>query len=172
MFHVERIVKSIIFKGLTNFLLPFFLLLSCVGLQQRVPISDYVIVPNGKEVLGNKNLSAFIFENNLKKLPIEQFLSAKFNTNSYSQNEFWITIDKNKYKMMIYDKADYEKYFMSYNFAVMNFEPENAKSNDQRTFIAISMINSNNEDCLNDNSLYQNIAVNYLKQLKEEFYNQ
>ena len=61
---------------------------------------------------------------------------------------------------------------MSYNFAVMNFEPGNAKSNDQRTFIAISMINSNNEDCLNDHSLYQNIAVNYLQHLKEEFYNQ
>ena len=73
---------------------------------------------------------------------------------------------------MIYDKADYEKYFMSYNFAVMNFESEKAKSIDHRSFIAISMINSNNEDCLNDNSLYQNIAVNYLQHLKEEFYNQ
>ena len=172
MFHVERILKSIVYKGITTLLLLFLLLFSCGGLQQRVPISDYVIVPNGKEVVGNKNLSAFVFENNLKKLPIEQFVSQKFNTNNCSQTEFWITIDMSKYKIMIYDKADYDKYFMSYNFAVMNFEPENAKSIDQRIFIAISMINSNNEDCLNDHSLYQNIAVNYLQHLKEEFYNQ
>lgn len=154
------------------FLLLFLVFISCGGLQQRVSIADYILVSNGKEVIGNKNLNAFIFENNLMKLPIEQFLAAKFNTNNYTQNDFWITIDKDKYKIMIYDKADYEKYFIIYNFAVVNVEPQNIKSIDQRAFIAISMINSNNEDCLDDNSLYQNIAVNYLKKLKDEFYNQ
>lgn len=172
MFHVERTLAKPIFKGIIVSLFLFIFLNSCIGARQTVQITDYVLVPNGKEIVGNKNLTALIFENNLKKLPIEQFLSAKFKTNNYQQNEFWITIDKEKYKIIIYDKPDYEKYFINSNFAVINLEPDNAKSNDQRKFIAISMINSSNEDCLNDNSLYQNIAVNYLQHLKEEFYNQ
>ncbi|PWA06930.1 hypothetical protein DB895_02820 [Flavobacterium psychrotolerans] len=150
----------------------FIVLNSCVGIRPSVQITDYVLVPNGKEIIGNNNLTAFIFENNVKKLPIEQFLSARFKTDNYLQNEFWITIDKERYKIIIYDKADFEKYFINSNFAVVNQEPENARSNDQRKFIAISMINSSNEDCLKDGSLFQNIAVTYLKSLKDEFYNQ
>ena len=172
MFHVERTLAKPIFKGITVSLFLFVFLNGCVGARQTVQITDYVLVPNGKEIIGNKSITAFIFENNLKKLPIEQFLSSKFKTDNYQQNEFWITIDKEKYKIMIYDKSDYEKYFINSNFAVINEEPENAKSIDQRKFIAISMINSSNEDCLADSSLYQNIAVNYLKNLKDEFYNQ
>ena len=172
MFHVEQYFDKPIFKGTIISLLLFIFLNSCMGARQTIQITDYILEPNGKEIIGNKNLTAFIFENNLKKLPIEQFLSAKFKTDNYQQNEFWITIDKEKYKVIIYDKPDYEKYFINANFAVVNQEPENEKSNDQRKFIAISMINSSNEDCLSDDSLYQNIAVNYLKKLKDEFYNQ
>ena len=55
----------------------------------------------------------------------------------------------------------------------MNLEPEGTSTyGDQRKFIAISMINDRNEDCLAENSLFKNMAVNYLKKLKEEYYNQ
>lgn len=172
MFHVERTLASHKYKGIIVILFLFVFLNSCVGTRPSIQITDYVLVPNGKEIIGNNNLTAFIFENNVKKLPMEQFLCAKFKTDNYIQNEFWITIDKEKYKIIIYDKADFEKYFINSNFAVVNQEPDNARSYDQRKFIAISMINSNNEDCLADNSLFQNIAVTYLKNLKDEFYNQ
>jgi hypothetical protein len=172
MFHVERTLAKPVYKAISVSLFLFLILNSCVGARQTVQITDYVLVPNGKEIIGNKNLTAFIFENNLRKLQIEQFLSAKFKIDNYLQSEFWITIDKEKYKIIIYDKAEFEKYFVYSNFAVVNEEPENAKWSDLRKFIAISMINSSNEDCLKDGSLYQNIAVNYLKKLKEEFYNQ
>lgn len=172
MFHVERIPKSLNYKGIIAVLFLFVLLNSCGGSRQTIQIPDYILMPNGKEIIENKSLTAFIFENNLKKLTIEQFLSKKFKTDNYTENEFWITIDKEKFKIIIYDKPDFEKYFSNANFAVINEEPENAKSNDQRKFIAISMINSRNEDCLKDESLYQNIAVSYLKKLKDEFYNQ
>lgn len=172
MFHVERTLASHKYKGIIVILFLFVFLNSCVGTRPSIQITDYFLVPKGKEIIGNNNLTAFIFENNVKKLPMEQFLSAKFKTDNYIQNEFWITIDKEKYKIIIYDKADFEKYFISSNFSVINQEPDNARSNDQRKFIAISMINSSNEDCLADSSLFQNIAVTYLKNLKDEFYNQ
>jgi hypothetical protein len=143
-----------------------------MGTRRTIQISDYILVPNGKEIIGPKNLTAFIFENNTKNFPIERYLSEKFKADNYYSSEFWVTIDRNKYKLIIYDNSDFEKYFNSSNYSVVHLEPENSISGDQRKFIAISMINSFNEDCLADNSLFQNIAVNYLKKLKDEYYNQ
>lgn len=172
MFHVERTLVSLKNKGIVVILFLFLIFSSCIAARQTIQIPDYILVPNGKEVIGNQNLTAFIFENNLKKMPIEQYLSAKFKTDNYLEKEFWITIDRDKYKIIIYDYAEFEKYFESANYSVKNEEPENAKSEEKRKFIAISMINSRNEDCLSDKSLFQNIAVKYLKNLKDEYYNQ
>lgn len=172
MFHVERTVVSLKDKGIIIVLSLFFLLSSCVGAKQTIQVPDYILVPNGKEVIGNKALTAFIFENNQTKLPIEQYLSNKFKTDNYSEKEFWVTIEKDKYKIIIYDNSEFEKYFNSANYAAMNVETDAAKKGDLRKFIAISMINSYNEDCLSDKSLFQHIATNYLRNLKNEFYNQ
>jgi hypothetical protein len=165
-------MQSLTRKGLTVLLMLFFMTSSCVSSRQTIQIPDYLLVTNGKELVGTKELTAFVFENNLTALPIEQFLSAKFKSDNYSQKEYWITIEKDKYKIIIYDYAEFEKYFISSNYSVINALPENAKNGDQRKFIAISMIDAYNDDCLADNSIFQNIAVKYLKQLKDEFYNQ
>ena len=172
MFHVERMLTSPRNGGIILLISLFLIVNSCGISRQSTIIPDYILVSNGKEILGNKNLTAFIFENNLRKLPIEQYLSAKFKTDNYSENEFWVTIDKDKFKIIIYDYSEFEKYFNSSNYAVKNEEPDNVKSGDKRKFIAISMINSFNEDCLLNGSLYQNIATKYLKNLKDEYYNQ
>jgi len=163
MFHVERTLVKPINKGIITILFLCLLFCSCSISRQTVQINDYVLLSNGKEIIGNTNLTAFVFENNLRKLQIEQFLSEKYKTDNYLQNEFWITINGEKFKIIIYDKAEFEKYFINYNFSVTSEEPDNAKLADLRKFIAISMINSNNEDCLKDGSLYQNIAISYLK---------
>ncbi len=172
MFHVERNKKISCNSLKTILFLSFFVLISCSTSRQSIQIPDYIIEPNGKEIIGKKSLSTFIFENNQKNLPLENFLSIKYNTDNLFQNEFWITIDKDKYKIFIYDSAEFEKYFNSANYAMINQLPENAKKGDQRKFIAISMINAFNEDCLATGSLYQNIAINYLKKIKDEYYNQ
>lgn len=172
MFHVEPSTLRYQLKRLIGIGLLLVALNSCVVARQTVQIADYILEPNGKEVLGNKGLTGFIFENNMTKTPIEQYLSAKLNADNYFQKEYWITIEKEKYKIIIYDNAEFEKYFNSNNFAVKNEQPENAKNGDSRKFIAISMINTYNEDCLAQNSLFRNIAVNYLKKLKDEYYNQ
>lgn len=170
MFHVERHIKTGIRK--LNFILISFLFFGCISTKPTIQIPDYILVSNGKEIIGNKGLTAFIFENYTKKAPIEKFLSLKFKSENYFNTEYWVTIDKSKYKIIIYDNSDFEKYFNSSNYSVMNLEPENSSYGEQRRFIAISIINDFNEDCLAEDSLFKNIAVNYLKKLKEEYYNQ
>jgi len=169
MFHVKLNRRVPTIKGMTAMLFLFFTLNSCVSAKQSIQIPDYILVPNGKENIGGNNLTAFIFENNMKNQPIEQYLSYKFDTNNYLQKEIWTTIEGQKYKLIIYDYSEFEKYFVSTNYSQMVVEPENAKSGDQRKFIAISMISSYNEDCLADGSLLQNMAVNYLRDLKNEY---
>lgn len=169
MFHVERHIKMTACKAL--FIINF-LLISCISTKPSIQIPDYILVSNGKEIIGNKALTAFIFENNTKKAPIEKFLSLKFKSENYFNTEYWITIDKSRYKIIIYDNSDFEKYFNSSNYSVMNLETENSSYGEQRKFIAISMINAYNEDCLSENSLFKNIALNYLRNLKAEYFNQ
>lgn len=172
MFHVERYIRNHENKGKYSILLLLFVLISCYSSRQTIQISDYILVPNGKEILGHESINAFLFENNTKNLTIEKFLSIKFKTENYYTNEYWITIDKNKFKLILYDNAEFEKYFNSSNYAVINLEPKNDQIDEQRKFIAFSVINLNNEDCLANESLYQNTVVNYLKKLKDEYYNQ
>ena len=47
--------------------------------------------------------------------------------------------------------------------------PDVSKMGNQSDFIVLSVVNDKNEDCLKDNSLYQNIVIKYLKNLKEEY---
>ena len=172
MFHVKRtnIVRMI--KGMTASLFFFLFLQSCVGARATVQIPDYLLVPNGKSILGGKPLTGFIFENNVKaRLPIEQFIAAKYNSANYFEREIWITIDKAKYQLIVYDADDFEKYFISANFSPINEEAK-SDTNSTRKFIAISMITDYNEDCLSDQSMLQNMTVKYLVQLKNEYINQ
>ena len=173
MFHVKRHRAIVENKGKFYLILFYFILIGCSGSRQTIQIPDYILVANGKEILGNEaGLTAFIFENNTKNLPIEKFFSMKFKSENYFTLEYWVVIDQTKYKMILYDNSEFEKYFNSSNYAVINLQPQSDESDQQRKFIAISMINANNQDCLKDDSLFQNVAVNYLKKLKDEYYNQ
>lgn len=171
MFHVELNYQSSINKRIVGFILVLFVSLACNPSRQIIQIPDYIILPNGKEVLGNYSLNAFIFENNLKNLTIEKFLSIKFKGENYYSKEYRITIDNTNFKLLLYDNDEFEKYFNSSNFAVINLEPENSQYGQQRKFVAFSVVNDRNEDCLAETSLVRNIVVNYLNKLKDEYYN-
>lgn len=168
-FHVEQIAKSPVIKRILFFLMTFLMLQSCIGAKAGYQIDDYYVSENGKEVLGTKPLNAFIFENNLKNLPFEQFLAVKYKLDSYLTRDFWITIDNNRYKLLIYDYAEFDKYFGTANFAAVDQENIANIVGGQSKFIAISIINDANEDCLSDKSIFQNMAINYLKKLKGEY---
>ncbi|WP_296146331.1 hypothetical protein [uncultured Flavobacterium sp.] len=168
-FHVEQIIKTPAIKRIFFFLMIFLVLQSCIGAKAGYQIDDYYVSENGKEILGTKPLNAFIFENNLKNLPFEQFLAVKYKLDSYLTRDFWVTIDKNRYKILVYDFAEFDKYFGTANFAALNQENIANIVGGQPKFIAISMITDSNEDCLSDKSIFQNMAINYLKKLKDEY---
>jgi len=146
-------------------------LFSCSTPRQAIDVSDYILMPHGKEVLGNKGLTAFIFENNPRKIPFNQFVAQKYELGTYADVEYWVTIDGNKFKVMVYENAELEKYFDTTTFIAANVEPDSAIVGSRAKFLAISVINSYNEDCLADNSLYKNTIITYLRDLKKEYYN-
>ena len=169
MFHVERITQNRIIKGITSILLIIFILQSCIGAKAGYQIEDYYIAENGKEILGTKPLNAFIFENNVTNLPFEQFLAIKYKLDNYLTREFWINIDGARYKMIVYENSEFDKYFGISNFAAKNQENIANIVGGQPKFIAISMISEFNEDCLSNKSILQNMATTYLKNLKDEY---
>jgi len=169
MFHVERSLLTLMNKGKLPVFLMFFIVLGCGITRQKFVIDDYTIVPNAKEILGNKGLSAFVFENNKKILPFQQFLTNKFKLDSYQEKEFWVMLEGDQYKIILYDNDELIKYINTSDFILANQNPDVVNVGSTADFIAISMISSRNEDCLVEGSLYENIAVKYLKQLKDEF---
>jgi len=168
-FHVEQMAKLSTIKGFLIILMAFLVLQSCNASRAAYQIEDYYISENGKEILGTKPLNAFLFENNLKNLPFEQFLAVKYKLDNYLTRELWITIDNNKYKLIIYDHLEFDKYFGTSNFAVVNQENIANIVGGQPKFIAISVINEFNEDCLSYKSIFQNVTINYLRNLKNEY---
>lgn len=169
MFHVKRFVKTLLSKGFFVFLV-LMLATSCITPRHTVEINSFVLMDNGKEVLGrDKGLTAFIFENNQKKMPFAQFLANKYNLGTYTDISYWVTVDGHRLKVFLYTNDELEKYFDVSQFMVTNAETEVNMITKAR-FLAMSVLSESNEDCLEDNSLYKNITIKYLEELKDEFY--
>ena len=167
MFHVERFKQNTLYIA---FVVAFFAVsIACSGARNTIQIPDYLLVENGIELQAHQPLTAFVFENNQKNPPIEKFLSEKFKNSNFFDKQFWVTVNDTKFKLIVYDAAEFEKYIGSGNYAQINQEPENAKYGIQPKFIAFSLVSSANEDCLSDRSLFQHIALTYIKNLKDEY---
>lgn len=169
MFHVEHKIKTLFRRGFFLFCIVMFAA-SCITPRHTVEINDYILLNNGKEILGKeKGLTAFMFENNPRKIPFQQFVANKYDVGSYHDVSYWVTIDGNRYKVFVYENSDVEKYFDISEFMVSNVETDANIIGSRAKFIALSMINASNEDCLAENSLFRNVAIQYLKQLKDEY---
>ncbi|WP_432672359.1 hypothetical protein [Flavobacterium sp. SM2513] len=144
--------------------------ISCGIHKPQYTIDDYVLVPNAKEILGNKGLTAFVFENNKKILPFQQFLINLYNLQTLNQREIPFTINEDQFTLHVYDTDEMEKYINTSDFVLKNQIPDASKLGNQSDFIVLSVTNNKNEDCLNDDSLYQNIVIKYLKNLKEDYF--
>ncbi len=171
MFHVERKVKSL-FQKVVLFLMAIMLSTSCITQRGTVSIDEYILMPNGKPALGHKEgLTAFIFENNQRKRPFVQFVADKYGVGVYQDVEYNVDIDGRRFKVFVYENAELEKYFDMTQFITTMTEVEQNIVGSNAKFIGISMVDDQNQDCLADNSLYRNIAIKYLTNLKNEFYN-
>lgn len=156
----------------TGFLASFIFLFSvssCGIHKTKYIIDDYVLVKNAKNILGNDGLTAYVFENNKKILPFQEFAVKHFNLSTYNQKEIPFTYNNNNFILHIYDIDEINKYINTSDFALKNQIPNASKVNNLSDFIVLSVVNDKNEDCLQDQSLYQNMILKYLKNLKEEY---
>ena len=153
-------------------ILSFFLIsMSCGISKQKYFIEDYILVSNAKTVLGNDGLTAFVFENNKKILSFQQFLVNKYKLQTYNQREIPFTINNERFILHMYDNDEIVKYINTSDFVMKQQIPNASKMHNQSDFIVLSVVSDKNEDCLQETSLYQNIVVKYLKNLKEEYLN-
>ena len=143
---------------------------SCGIHKPQYTIDDYVLVPNAKPILGNAGLTAFVFENNKKILSFQQFLINHYKLQTFNQREIPFTINEERFTLHVYDWDETEKYINTSDFVMKNQIPDASKLGNQSDFIVVSVTNDKNEDCLKDDSLYQNIVIKYLKNLKEDYF--
>lgn len=169
MFHVERFLKTLLLKGFFVFLV-VILFTACITPRHTVEIQDYILMPNGKEILGKeKGLTAFIFENNKRKAPFQQFIVQKYKIGYTQEISYFVIIDGTRFKVFLYENSEVEKYFDTSQFMVTNVETDANIIGSSADFLGISVINDTNEDCLADGSLYQNMIIKYLRELKHEY---
>jgi len=148
----------------------FFLILSCGIQRQKYTIEDYVLVPNAKEIIGHKGLTAFVFENNKKIIPFQQFLAIHYQLQTLNQKEIPFAINGEHFTLHMYDVAEMEKHINLSDFVMKDQIPDVSKMGNQSDFIVLSVVNDKNEDCLSEGSLYQNIIIQYLKNLKTAYF--
>jgi hypothetical protein len=168
---VEPKFKTLFYKGFLAFIMAV-VFVSCITPRHTIEIQDYTLLENGKQILGKeKGLTAFIFEGNQRKVPFQQFLADKYGVGSYTDVSYSTDVEGYRLKVYLYENAEIEKYFdMSQFMVTMNETEPNIKGSTAK-FIAMSIVTNANEDCLEDSSLFKQIAIKYLKSLKDEYYN-
>jgi len=168
---VKRFEKTLTLKGFFVFFGILFFT-ACFTPKHTVEINDYILLENGKEVLGReKGLTAFFFENNPRKKPFKQFIIEKFDLGYTQDTEFNVDIEGQRYTVLLYTNDEVQKYFDTTQFMSKNFETEANTIGSRANFIAVSVVTGANEDCLAEDSLHRNLVIDYLKKLKQEYYN-
>lgn len=171
MFHVERFLKTLLLKGFFVFFAGL-VITSCITPRHTVEIEEYTLLQNGKQILGHdKGLTAFVFENNQRKMPFQQFLMNKYNLGSAVEVDYFVKVENIRFRVFLYTNDELNKNFDTSQFMVTNFETEVNRVGSTANFLAISVINDHNEDCLAEGSLFQSIAIKYLRDLKYEYNN-
>lgn len=164
--------KGLFLKQALLVFITAMVLTGCGVPRHMVEIEDYILVDGGKKVLGKEEgLTAFIFENNPRKMPFVQFAADKYGVGSYKDVTFWTDFDGHRFKVFLYDYDELNKYFDMGQFMVTKQETDTNVIGTKEQFIGISIINSANEDCLANNSLFKQVAIDYLKKLKDEYNN-
>lgn len=168
MFHVERYKKTLLQKGFFVFLI-VTLFSACITPRHTVEVGDYLLLQNGKQILGRETgLTCFFFENNQTKMPFKEFLVIKYSI-GYTEDIYYnVDIEGKRFKVFLYTNDELMKYYDLGQFMISNVEtaPNTISS---ANFIGLSVIDEYNNDCLAEGSLYQGMIVKYLRDLKYEF---
>lgn len=170
MFHVERTIKNVIIKGLAMICFPFFVF-SCIPVKTNPKIAEYHILNPIPNKLNEKSREGiFIFENKRMSGSFQSFLVQKLNpTNKKENRDFLVAIQGTKFIISVLDQREMETYIDLTDVFIKSPKPGLVKTGDEKSYVAITVKTPNGEDCLKNNSLYQNIVINYLKELKQEY---
>lgn len=170
MFHVERKIKNLIIKGLAMICIPIFIF-SCIPVKTNQTIADYHILNPLPNKLNEKSRDGvFIFENHHMSGSFQSFLVEKLNpTNKKENRDFNATIEGTKFIISVLDQREMETYIDLTDVFIKSAKPGLVKTGDEKSYVAITVKTPNGEDCLKNNSLYQNIVLKYLKSLKQEY---
>jgi len=170
MFHVERYIKTLLQKGFFVFLI-VTLFLGCITPRHTVEVGDYLLLPNGKEILGRENgLTCFFFENNQAKMPFKEFLIIKYSIGYTDDISYNVDLEGKRFKVFLYTNDELMKYYDLSQFMITNIETAPNKIT-SANFLGLSVIDEYNNDCLSEGSLYQGPIIKYLRDLKYEFNN-
>lgn len=169
MFHVERITLNRFVKGITTIFLIIFFLNSCFTVKKIPEIADYhVLNAEDSKVLKKEVPAVFMFENKKSKRSFQDFLREKWNM-KYENINFIVKIQNEKFVISVLDKMKTKKMITLEDYIFNNSDKEFLKNGEQKKYVAISVIDKTGNDCLKNNSIYQNLVINYLKELKLEY---
>ena len=171
MFHVERCAKTLSKTGVFVFF-AIIGFVACVTPRHTVAINEYTLLPNGKEITGREEgLTAFIFENDQRKMPFQQFIMEKYRLGYTEDISYNVTLENHRFIVYLYTHDEMMKYFDLSQFMVTRFETAPNRVGSSNNFIGVSVADDHNGDALADDSLYREIVIKYLRQLKDEYYN-
>lgn len=172
MFHVEpNKIKTLFSKGFLVFIVSM-LCVACFTQRHAIEIDNYILLDNGKKILGKQDgLTAFVFENNPRKIVFAQFVADKYGIGNYVEVNYLVNVDGYNFRVYVYDTDELQKYFDMGQFMVTKQENDQNVVGSKEHFIGVSVVNDANEDCLAENSLYRQIALDYLVKLKDEYNN-
>lgn len=169
MFHVKLITQNRTVKRIGSILLIVFLFSSCVTINPNPKITDYHLInATSSKELEKEVPAVFMFENNRMKQSFQNFLGQKFNVKNENRN-FEVRIQNESFVISVLDKIETEKVITFQDFIFKNPDRAIIKSGDQQAYVAISVTDKIGNDCLKNNSIYQNLILNYLKELKLEY---
>lgn len=169
MFHVERIAKKRIIIGVVAVSIAIFVFSSCFSIKSNPKIADYHILNSEESKDSKKNKPAvFMFENKKMEFYFQIFLGEKLNQRNENR-DFKAKIQGQDFIISVLDRIEVEKIFTIEDFILKNPERNIIKDGEQKNYVAISVTDKVGNDCLKNSSIYQNLVLNYLKELKLEY---
>ncbi|MFD0863171.1 hypothetical protein ACFQ1M_13225 [Sungkyunkwania multivorans] len=168
----------------TTFYALLICLSSCVTLRvNKPPEVENFYIANKKELKGlklDKDRKAFVFENPGTEIDFKQFIAKKHGLENFKFSKTY-TITENGANLNISVETptvneqshtlDLLTPIISKAVSNENRRAEYSEDEKSYSFIAISVADDYGNDCLSTDSLFRNIAVDYLRSLKDEYLN-
>lgn len=169
MFHVERLIGNGDIKRNLAVLFIILMLGSCIPIKSNPEINDYQVLNSTTEKDSKQYKPAvFMFENNKMQRSFQSFLGHKLNQTKENR-DFKVKIQNQDFVISVLDKVEIEKIFTIEDLLFKRQQPEILKNGEQKNYVAISVRDKIGNDCLKNNSIFQNLVLNYLKELKLEY---